>query len=141
VIKLTSVAGLYVPSPEWRWRMPCLLQVFGPIMVLSVLLFAPESPRWLASKGRFEEAKAMIIKHHANGKEDDPLANWEFGEIVATMQQEQSTNKSRYVDFLKTKGNKKRLWVTIFLGMGSNWVGNGILGCESIAPHKRRELR
>lgn len=79
----------------------------------------------------------MIIKHHANGKEDDPLANWEFGEIVATMQQEQATNKSRYVDFLKSKGNKKRLWVTIFLGMGSNWVGNGILGCKfAVTRHK-----
>lgn len=32
------------------------------------------------------------------------------------------------VDFLKTKGNRKRLWVTMFLGIGSNWVGNGILG-------------
>jgi len=32
------------------------------------------------------------------------------------------------VDFLKTPGNRKRLWVTILLGMGSNWVGNGILG-------------
>lgn len=128
---LTSVAGLFVEAPEWRWRMPCLLQVFGPAVVLALVVTAPESPRWLVSKGKMEEAKAMIVKHHANGKEDDPLAMWEYNEIVTTIQKEQTDDKSRYIDFFRTKGNRKRLWVTVFLGMGSNWVGNGILGCRS----------
>ena len=110
--------------------MPCLLQIFGPIVVLSLVITAPESPRWMVSKGKMEEAKAMIVKHHANGKEDDPLALWEYNEIVTTMQQELTSDKSRYIDFFRTKGNRKRLWVTVFLGMASNWVGNGILGCE-----------
>jgi hypothetical protein len=65
----------------------------------------------------------MIIKHHANGKDDDELANWEYGEIFHTMENEKKLNKSTYMDFFRTSGNKKRLWVTVFLGMGSNWVG------------------
>ena len=97
----------------WRWRMPVILQVFGPTVVLLITFFAPESPRWLASKDRYTEARAVIVKHHANGKEDDPLAEWEYGEICATMRQEQAMAKSRYIDFFKTSGNRKRLWVTV----------------------------
>jgi hypothetical protein len=92
-----SVAGLFVPDVEWRWRMPCLLQVMGPSIVFAILIFAPESPRWLASKGRTEQARAVLVKHHANGDDEDPLVEWQFGEIVSTLQQEQDKNKSRYV--------------------------------------------
>ena len=106
-----------------------------PICVLIIVAFAPESPRWLAAKGRYAEARAIIVKHHANGKDDDPLAEWEYGEICATLRQEQSLAKVRYRDFLKGSGNRKRLWVTVFLGLGSNWVGNGILGCKWCSIH------
>ena len=37
------------------------------------------------------------MKHHANGKEDDELVEYEFREIVSTLEQESLKNKSRYV--------------------------------------------
>lgn len=45
----------YIDS-EWAWRCPFLLQMI-PSTVLGVgILFLPFSPRWLASKGRDDEA-------------------------------------------------------------------------------------
>jgi len=38
-----------------------------------------------------------LVKHHANGKEDDELVEYEFREIVSTLEQESLKNKSRYV--------------------------------------------
>lgn len=38
------VAGLYVPG-DWGWRFPSVLQALGPIMILIVTWFCPESPR------------------------------------------------------------------------------------------------
>jgi hypothetical protein len=40
------------------------------------------------------------VKHHANGKEDDELVEYEFREIVSTLEQESLKNKSRYVSFI-----------------------------------------
>ena len=91
------VAGLYVPEGNWQWRMPAILQVFGPAMVLSILLFAPESPRWLASNGKLEQARQVLIKHHANGDADDQLVAWEYHEITHTIEAEKLTNKASYV--------------------------------------------
>src|SRR6478735_9346327 len=34
---------------------------------------------------------------------------------------------SKYFDFLKTPGNRRRLLVLVTMGTGSNWVGNGII--------------
>jgi MFS family permease len=96
-VVLTAVAGLFVQNTEWQWRMPCFLQVFGPSVVLAIVVISPESPRWLASKGRIEQARAILVKHHANGKEDDELVEYEYREIVSTLEQESLKNKSRYV--------------------------------------------
>jgi hypothetical protein len=77
--------------------MPCLLQAFGPSMVLAIVILAPESPRWLASKGQYEKALSILIKHHANGDADDPLVAWEYREITTTLEAESKMNKARYV--------------------------------------------
>ncbi|GFZ51206.1 LOW QUALITY PROTEIN: hypothetical protein JCM24511_08964 [Saitozyma sp. JCM 24511] len=90
-----QVAGLHI-NGEWGWRLPMIFQGAGPIIVLCVTCMMPESPRWLISKGRNAEAKAMLTKYHANGLEGDPLVEWEYAEIVAVLHQETITPKSHY---------------------------------------------
>ncbi|TDZ61648.1 Lactose permease [Colletotrichum trifolii] len=44
-----------------------------------------ESPRWLVSMDRVEEARAVIANHHANGDTRSPLVKFEMMEIEETI--------------------------------------------------------
>ncbi|KIV79409.1 hypothetical protein PV11_06971 [Exophiala sideris] len=43
-----------------QWRVTIVFPVWLAFFVMPVLFFMPESPRWLARKGRFEEARSII---------------------------------------------------------------------------------
>ncbi|KKY20137.1 putative mfs monosaccharide [Diplodia seriata] len=59
----------YIPT-EWSWRLPFLLQII-PGLVLGVgIVFLPFSPRWLASKGRDQEALESLAKLRQLPKSD-----------------------------------------------------------------------
>ncbi|GFZ47588.1 hypothetical protein JCM24511_05332 [Saitozyma sp. JCM 24511] len=123
---IMCIIGLYI-NGEWGWRLPCIFQIVGPIIVLSLLSTAPESPRFLVKRGRHEEALAMLAKYHANGDTDDQLVAWELKEITVALEQEELEKKSSYLDFFRTRGNRKRFIVAMAITVGVNWVGSGIV--------------
>ncbi|VUC30169.1 unnamed protein product [Clonostachys rosea] len=120
------VIGLSVPN-EWSWRFPCLLALVGPAVVFLILIRAPESPRFLIRRGKEALALETLAKFHSNGDKDDELVQWEFREMQVAIEQEAANNKTSYMDFVKTTGNRKRLFVTATMALGVNWVGNGVV--------------
>jgi hypothetical protein len=91
------------------------------------LFFVPESPRWLISKDRAPEALQILAKYHANGDEHDPTVMFEFAEIKETIRLEYLFKRqTHYIDFVKTRGNRYRLFLIITLGLFSQWSGNGL---------------
>ncbi|KAL0939192.1 sugar transporter [Colletotrichum truncatum] len=116
-----------IPS-EWSWRIPVLLQIVLPFMALPGFLMSPESPRWLISVGRVEEATEVLAKHHAGGDRSDPLVQYQVVEIQATITAEKEASASAsYADMIKTPGNRHRLFISITLGVFSQWAGNGVV--------------
>lgn len=116
-----------IPS-GWSWRIPTLVQAMPSIIQLTFIWWIPESPRWLISKDRSEEALRMLAKYHANGDQYDATVQFEYAEIKETLRLEFLYRKSsRYIDFLKTKGNRLRLYILVSLGLISQWSGNGLL--------------
>ena len=73
------------------------------------------------------EASVILTKHHANNVSNDPLVLWELNEIESAIKQERTHNKVSYLDFYRTRGNRRRLIVLLSLCIGTNWVGNGII--------------
>ncbi|EED24029.1 sugar transporter, putative [Talaromyces stipitatus ATCC 10500] len=50
----------YVQDNDVSWRFPIAFQLIFAIIVTSCILFLPESPRWLVSKNRVEEAAVVL---------------------------------------------------------------------------------
>ncbi|GAA5848141.1 hypothetical protein JCM8547_004420 [Rhodosporidiobolus lusitaniae] len=108
---------------SWSWRLPTLLQVVGPAVVFFGTFFMPESPRWLISRGKREQAHQVLANQHANGKLDDELVLHEMDEIEEAIQREK-VEKVGFSTFLKTKGNRHRLLLLATCATGSQ--GNGV---------------
>jgi sugar porter (SP) family MFS transporter len=112
---------------EWSWRSITLLQGLPSALQLCFIWWVPESPRWLISKERYEEAESMLAFYHAEGDRNNATVQFSYQEMRETirMEQDAKTNSS-YMDFLKTKGNRWRLAILISLGIISQYSGNAL---------------
>ncbi|KAI9374446.1 general substrate transporter [Aspergillus egyptiacus] len=62
VVAYWTTYGTRYMAGEWAWRLPFLLQMVPSFILLAGVVALPFSPRWLASKGRNEEALANLAK-------------------------------------------------------------------------------
>lgn len=118
--------GTFKIQSSWSWRLPSLLQVVPSVIQLVLSFFAPESPRWLVYNDRTDEAIDMIAKYHSNGDRNAPLVRFEVAEIQCALDQEKEQNAMRWGEFVRTPGNRRRLYILIFVGYMTQWSGNGL---------------
>jgi MFS transporter, putative metabolite:H+ symporter len=58
----------------WRWLL--LFGGLGAVFIMAVRTMLPESPRWLESRGRHEEARSVVESVAAKAAPDTPVAEW-----------------------------------------------------------------
>ncbi|KPI34404.1 Lactose permease [Cyphellophora attinorum] len=120
--------GLSYYKSDWSWRILTLFQIIPALVQLVFVWGVPESPRWLISKDRHEEALQLLAKYHANGNEQDLTVQFEFREISETLKMEKhAAATTSYMDFFKTKGNRWRLAIIITIGVISQYSGNAVI--------------
>ncbi|AMD23026.1 HHR257Wp [Eremothecium sinecaudum] len=115
---------------HWSWRLPTLLQGIFPIIQLALTAFIPESPRFLVGQGKIEEARALLLYHHAGNNEEvgGALVDYELTEIQLAIEQERYfAQSSSYFDFVRTIPNKKRLWTLIWMAIVMQLSGVGLV--------------
>ncbi|RVX74962.1 hypothetical protein B0A52_01239 [Exophiala mesophila] len=120
--------GLSYVKSDWSWRTLTLFQIVPAVVQLVFVWGVPESPRWLISKDRHEEALQTLAHWHANGNDQNLTVQFEFREISETLRLEkQAKETSSYLDFFRTKGNRWRLAIIISIGVISQYSGNAVI--------------
>jgi hypothetical protein len=87
----------------------------------------PESPRWLISKDRDDEAFAILVKYHAEGDPTSVLVQAEMAQIRATVKLEIEHSKQSWMDMVRTPGMRRRVVIAVFLGLFTQMSGNTLL--------------
>ena len=72
------------------FRIPWGLQMIPASVLFVGCFFIPRSPRWLARKGRWEEAEYVLALLHGNGDTNHPFVMQEMEEIRAMVEDEKA---------------------------------------------------
>jgi sugar porter (SP) family MFS transporter len=115
-----------IPS-DWAWRIPSLLQICPSLLQITFVFFLPESPRWLITKDRSQEALDILTKYHSEGERGLEFVQAEFAQMQTTIRLELENKTKSFWRLFKTAGMRRRLLITTMLGLFTQWSGNTLI--------------
>ncbi|KAH7069450.1 lactose permease [Paraphoma chrysanthemicola] len=113
---------------SWAWRLPTVVQCILPSIVMAMIMFFPETPRWLLAKDRREEAIAIMAKYHGEGDPNSPIVQLQLQEITEDFSV--TRNDNPWWDFrelVNTRGARYRLAMVICMAFFGQWSGNNVV--------------
>ncbi|WP_144481907.1 MFS transporter [Bacillus pumilus] len=108
-----QIGAFVVPSFGWKWMF--LIGGIGGLIVFVFFFMLRESPRWLISKGRFDEAERIIEEIEASTDKRMPVAK----------QVSSSTEKGDWKELFSTFYRKRTL-IVWGLWFSAYFVSNGL---------------
>ncbi|CZR54855.1 related to monosaccharide transporter [Phialocephala subalpina] len=134
ILQLSALAGfwgayasnsLFLDTSPLQYRLPIAIQLVPGLLLLFFTLFIPETPRFLAEKGRFDEAETALAWLRGVGPDEDGKVAEELDEVMEAARVSEVL-KGRKESFLKEvlkKGVRERLVVGVGLMIAQNMVG------------------
>ncbi|KAJ9496347.1 hypothetical protein LTR96_004373 [Exophiala xenobiotica] len=108
-------------NPSAQWRGPLGLALIFPVFQLLVIIWAPESPRYLLMKGKVEEARKIVLHiHHVPGDEDQEYARGEFYQMQKQAEFDRSLTPTYKAMFFKKSYRKRTLMACGFAFVGQS---------------------
>jgi MFS family permease len=116
-----GLAFYYAKEPAAQWRGPLGLALIFPALMLIVLLFVPESPRWLLMVGRVDEARDVVMKlHHVKGDPDQEYARGEFYQMQKQTEFDKTLSPTWKQMFFRPSYRKRSILVCGFAFIGQS---------------------
>ena len=119
-----------------RWRFLLAFQTFPALLLLLGVRLLPDSPRYLASVGRIDEAREVL--EHVRGRYDADVKH-EFREIVACARESKKSSPIQFAKILAGRGGKpghhlgRRAWLCLWLQIMASWTGiTAVTACSPV---------
>jgi sugar porter (SP) family MFS transporter len=142
VLQFSQIIGFWVnygvnnhisPTSNVQWRIPFALQFIPGSLLVIAMFFQPESPRWLAKKSKWSEARG-VLSYLRQLPESDSYINWKVEAIKNQIEHENSGTGRSFLSKLReilTTNVKKRLLIGMALMMIQNLSGSNALNYYS----------
>jgi MFS family permease len=124
----TYGTNLHMANSSWSWRLPTLVQCIIPSIIMALVMFFPESPRWLLANDRREEAIAVMAKYHGDGDANSPLVQLQLQQITDDFARTRSDNPWwDFRELANTRAARYRLMMVIAMAFFGQWSGNNVV--------------
>ncbi|KAF2645027.1 high affinity glucose transporter [Massarina eburnea CBS 473.64] len=108
------------------FRIPWGIQAVPGVILLVGMFFFPRSPRWLASKDRWEEALTVLANLHGGGDTSHPKVLAEYKEIEDALRFERELADSSFAALVKPR-ILKRVALGMSIQMWSQLCGMNVM--------------
>ncbi|KAF9031875.1 general substrate transporter [Hymenopellis radicata] len=112
-----------IQNSQSEWRIPLGIQIVPALPLLAFIMFFPESPRWLAEKGRMEEAQACLARLHAQGDLNDQFVLAQMEDIKNDILKAKDIGESSWSELFTVPSNFRRLSLGYILQFSVQMTG------------------
>jgi len=124
---------------QYGWRYMFGAQIVPSVIFFVLMIFMPESVRWLVKKGGFKKARSILTRIGG-----ERYAEAEINSIRESIDEERKLSRDSFKELFKP-GILKILWLGIFIAVLQQWCGMNVIfyyaaDIFSAAGYNLREL-
>ncbi|KAF5012786.1 hypothetical protein FDECE_1206 [Fusarium decemcellulare] len=115
-------------SGNTSWMIPVGLQLMFPCVIAFGALWLPESPRWLYTRGKKQQATENLIKLHGHGNPESEWVKLQLTEYEEHLEMDGTDKKWwDYRALFRTRASIYRLTCNCLVSLFGQWAGNNIV--------------
>lgn len=114
-----NVGLSHLEEHEVAWRLPLALPLVFTSMLLVFTMFFPESPRWLISKGKIDEARQSMTELNNGRHAERESIDAEISLILSLVEQDGAQSELGFRDFFRR--GPQRLFYRLCLAIAVNF--------------------
>jgi hypothetical protein len=107
---------------------PAIILFFG-------MMILPESPRWLATKDRWEECERVLVLTHGKGDPNSPWVAREYQEIKQWLEIERRSKAVSYIELFSPR-YINRTHIGLFTQIWSQLTGMNVMMVSAVVLEK-----
>jgi len=109
------------------WQLPLIFQAFACVIVMVLVFFVPESPRFQIAQGMEDEARAFLVKYHGNNDPNSALVNLEIQEMKEGIKLDGIDKRWwDYRPLFFTHNGRWRMTQVLMISIFGQFSGNGL---------------
>ncbi|GAM86371.1 hypothetical protein ANO11243_043850 [Dothideomycetidae sp. 11243] len=108
------------------FRVPWAVQMIPAIILFFGMFILPESPRWLASKDRWEDCEDVLVLTQGKGDRNHPMVRFEYNEIKEWIMLEREAKNVSYLELIRPR-MINRTHIGVFTQIWSQLTGMNVM--------------